>query len=53
MQPIRQCDVILTPTEQIQGQKKPHLTLAEGEVTGHSSPIVSISVISILSAITS
>ena len=32
MQPIRQGDVILTPIEQIQGQKQPHLTLAEGEV---------------------
>lgn len=35
MQPIRQGDVILLPTEQITGDKLPHLTLAEGEVTGH------------------
>ncbi|KAM3094311.1 hypothetical protein ACKFKF_27680 [Phormidesmis sp. 146-12] len=35
MQPIRQGDVILLPTQQIQGKKLPHLTLAEGEVTGH------------------
>ena len=40
MKPIRQGDVILTPTEQIQGQKQPHLTLAEGEVTGHSHRII-------------
>lgn len=39
MQPIRQGDVILIPIQQTpgtaQGQKLPHLTLAEGEVTGH------------------
>jgi hypothetical protein len=35
MQPIRQGDVILIPTESIEGEQLPHLTLAEGEVTGH------------------
>lgn len=40
MQPIRQGDVILTPAEQIQGQKQPHLTLAESEVTEHSHRII-------------
>ncbi|WP_449420638.1 hypothetical protein [Phormidium nigroviride] len=40
MQPIRQGDVILTPVEKTEGQKKPHLTLAEGEVTGHSHRII-------------
>ncbi|MEH1786545.1 MAG: hypothetical protein V7L23_13405 [Nostoc sp.] len=35
MQPIRQGDVILLPVQQVEGQKIPHLTLAEGEVTGH------------------
>ena len=43
MQPIRQGDVILLPVQQTNdvaplqemGQKLPHLTLAEGEVTGH------------------
>ena len=40
MKPIRQGDVILTPVPQIAGEKKPHLTLAEGEVTGHSHQIV-------------
>ena len=39
MQPIRQGDVILLPVEQINGQQLPHLTLAEGEVTGHSHRI--------------
>ena len=39
MQPIRQGDVILLPVEQINGQELPHLTLAEGEVTGHSHRI--------------
>lgn len=39
MQPIRQGDVILLPVQQTQGQKLPHLTLAEGEVTGHSHRI--------------
>ncbi|EGJ30713.1 MULTISPECIES: hypothetical protein [Moorena] len=39
MQPIRQGDVILLPVEQINGQHLPHLTLAEGEVTGHSHRI--------------
>ena len=28
-------DVILIPTKQIEGQKLSHLTLVEGEVTGH------------------
>ncbi len=35
MQPIRQGDVILLPTQQVEGEKLTHLTLAEGEVTGH------------------
>ena len=41
MQPVRQGDVILIPVQQTteswqeMGQKLPHLTLAEGEVTGH------------------
>ena len=39
MQPIRQGDVILLSVQQTQGQKLPHLTLAEGEVTGHSHRI--------------
>ncbi len=40
MQPIRQGDVILLPVQQIDGQKLPHLTLAEGEVTGHKHRII-------------
>ncbi|MEG4483975.1 hypothetical protein [Microcoleus sp. D2_18a_B4] len=40
MQPIRQGDVILTPVPKIEGEKKPHLTLAEGEVTGHCHQII-------------
>lgn len=39
MQPIRQGDVILLPVQQVEGQKLPHLTLAEGEVTGHKHHI--------------
>lgn len=39
MQPIRQGDVILLPVQQTEGRKLPHLTLAEGEVTGHSHRI--------------
>ena len=39
MLPIRQGDVILQPAQQPQGKKLPHLTLAEGEVTGHSHRI--------------
>jgi hypothetical protein len=39
MQPIRQGDVILLPVQQTEGQKLPHLTLAEGEVTGHKHRI--------------
>ncbi len=35
MQPLRQGDVILVPTDQLNGTKLSHLTLAEGEVTGH------------------
>jgi hypothetical protein len=35
MQPIRQGDVILLAIQQFEGQKLPHLILAEGEVTGH------------------
>jgi hypothetical protein len=40
MQPIRQGDVILMPVQQFEGQKLPHLTLAEGEVTGHKHRII-------------
>ena len=45
MQPIRQGDVILIPVDSAAevptqvGEKLPHLTLAEGEVTGHSHRI--------------
>lgn len=39
MKPIRQGDVILQPTQQTEGKKLPHLTLAEGEVTGHKHRI--------------
>lgn len=39
MQPMRQGDVILTPAPQIEGEKLTHLTLAEGEVTGHKHQI--------------
>ncbi|WP_260446032.1 MULTISPECIES: hypothetical protein [unclassified Nostoc] len=39
MKPIRQGDVILLPLRQIEGKKIPHLTLAEGEVTGHKHRI--------------
>ncbi len=39
MQPIRQGDVIVLPVEELSGQKLPHLTLAEGEVTGHKHRI--------------
>jgi hypothetical protein len=39
MQPIRQGDVILLPMQQVEGQKIPHLTLAEAEVTGHKHRI--------------
>lgn len=39
-QPIRQGDVILIPTEDLNGIKLPHLILAEGEVTGHKHQIV-------------
>lgn len=36
MQPLRQGDVLLIPTsETVKDTKLPHLTLAEGEVTGH------------------
>lgn len=35
MQPIRQGDVILVPVRETEGEKLSHLTLAEGEVTGH------------------
>ncbi|PZV11177.1 MAG: hypothetical protein DCF22_15035 [Leptolyngbya sp.] len=36
MQPLRQGDVILIPQAQaVSGAKLEHLTLAEGEVTGH------------------
>ena len=39
MKPIRQGDVILIPVKQAQGKKLSHLTLAEGEVTGHKHRI--------------
>lgn len=39
MRPIRQGDVILMPIQQTEGEKVPHLTLAEGEVTGHKHRI--------------
>lgn len=44
MQPLRQGDVLLLPTQAfptqaLNGQKLPHLTLAEGEVTGHKHRI--------------
>lgn len=41
MNPLRQGDVLLIPTQQQQSleQKLPHLTLAEGEVTGHKHRI--------------
>ena len=40
MQPIRQGDVILVPAQSVDGKKLSHLTLAEGEVTGHSHRII-------------
>ncbi|MCP2730410.1 hypothetical protein NJ959_18440 [Symplocastrum sp. BBK-W-15] len=39
MRPIRQGDVILLSVPEITGKKLTHLTLAEGEVTGHSHRI--------------
>ena len=39
MQPIRQGDVLLLPVRKITGKKLPHLTLVEGEVTGHAHRI--------------
>lgn len=39
MRPIRQGDVILMPIQQTEGEKVPHLILAEGEVTGHKHRI--------------
>ncbi|MDJ0556906.1 MAG: hypothetical protein QNJ68_21160 [Microcoleaceae cyanobacterium MO_207.B10] len=39
MRPIRQGDVILQPIKLTSGKKLSHLTLAEGEVTGHSHQI--------------
>jgi hypothetical protein len=40
MQPIRQGDVILLPIPHpVDGEALPHLTLAEGEVTGHQHRI--------------
>ncbi|MCL2937312.1 MAG: hypothetical protein MGU50_12420 [Trichodesmium sp. MAG_R02] len=41
MKPIRQGDVILQPIKLTAGKKLSHLTLAEGEVTGHSHRISS------------
>lgn len=39
MQPIRQGDIILQSVKPTFGKKLSHLTLAEGEVTGHSHRI--------------
>ena len=39
MKAIRQGDVILLPVQQVDGQKKLDLILAEGEVTGHKHRI--------------
>ncbi len=39
MKPIRQGDVLLIPAQPIQGKSLNHLTLALGEVTGHSHRI--------------
>lgn len=39
MQSMRQGDVILQTVQTWKGKKLPHLTLAEGEVTGHSHRI--------------
>ncbi|GAB1543847.1 hypothetical protein NUACC21_65230 [Scytonema sp. NUACC21] len=41
MNPLRQGDVLLIPTKQQKssGKKLPHLTVAEGEVTGHKHRI--------------
>ena len=39
MQAIRQGDVILLPVQEVTGEMIPHLTLAEGEVTGHKHRI--------------
>lgn len=39
MKPLRQGDVILVPVKQVEGDKLIHLTLAEGEVTGHKHRI--------------
>jgi hypothetical protein len=36
----RQGDVLLTPAKSIAGKTLPHLTLAEGEVTGHKHQII-------------
>jgi len=37
--PIRQGDVLISPTKAIKGEKLPHLVLAEGELTGHAHRI--------------
>ena len=42
MKPIRQGDVISIPVKQAEGEKLNHLTLAEGEVTGHKHRISEI-----------
>ena len=39
MKPYRQGDVILVPVKQAEGEKIQHLTLAQGEVTGHKHRI--------------
>ncbi|NER36461.1 MAG: hypothetical protein F6J93_21165 [Oscillatoria sp. SIO1A7] len=41
MKPMRQGDVLLQQVQDIQGKQLSHLTLAEGEVTGHSHRISS------------
>lgn len=41
MKPMRQGDVLLQKVQDIQGKQLSHLTLAEGEVTGHSHRISS------------
>lgn len=35
LKPLRQGDVLLIPTHRVKGERLSHLTLAEGEVTGH------------------
>ncbi len=42
IQPIGQGDVILLPVQQVEGQKIPHLTLVEGEITSHKHCITEV-----------